>query len=107
MAGASARASRPRRVATGDPALTALRDELAAYPHGGGDASLDPAFGDIAVPLRVRHGDGELAFISTKTTFGTAVDVTVAELSIEAFFPADPHTADVMRALIGPAPGSP
>jgi transcriptional regulator with XRE-family HTH domain len=93
-------------LATGDPALTALGDELAAYPHGRGDASLDPAFGDIAVPLRVRHHDGELSFISTKTTFGTAVDVTVAELSIEAFFPADPPTADVMRALIGAAPGS-
>jgi len=87
-------------VATGDPALEMLRDELASYPADETGALLDPAFADIAVPLRLRHGAGELAFISTKTTFGTAVDVTVAELSIESFFPADRRTADVMRSLI-------
>jgi hypothetical protein len=53
------------------------------------------------VPLRLRHGEIELAFISTKTTFGTAVDVTVAELSIESFFPADLQTAEAMRSLVG------
>ena len=62
---------------------------------------MEPAFGDIAVPLRLRQGDGELSFISTKTTFGTAVDVTVAELSIESFFPADEETARALRALAG------
>ena len=46
--------------------------------------------------MRIRSGDAELSFISTYTTFGTAVDVTVSELSIEAFFPADEVTA---RAL--------
>jgi MmyB-like transcription regulator ligand binding domain len=51
------------------------------------------------VPLRLRHADLELAFLSTRTSFGTAVDVTVAELSIESFFPADPATAEAMRAL--------
>ena len=45
-----------------------------------------------AVPLRVRHGDAELAFVSTVTTFGTPLDVTVAELVIESFFPADEAT---------------
>jgi hypothetical protein len=49
------------------------------------------------VPLRIRRGDAELSFISTKTTFGTALDVTVAELSIESFFPADEATAAAMR----------
>jgi transcriptional regulator with XRE-family HTH domain len=88
-------------VATGDPALGVLREELESYPSGDPEPTLDPAFGDIAVPLLLRLGDDELAFISTKTVFGTAVDVTVAELSIESFFPADPHTADVMRALVG------
>lgn len=53
----------------------------------------------MAVPLRLRHGDGELAFISTITTFGTAVDVTVSELSVEAFFPADEATAGKLRAM--------
>ena len=86
--------------ASGDPALTVLHDELASYPDREAGPGLDPAFADIAVPLRLRHGESELAFISTKTTFGTAVDVTVAELSIESFFPADPQTTGTMRSLV-------
>jgi transcriptional regulator with XRE-family HTH domain len=87
-------------VATGDPALTVLREELESYPAGEPGPGLDPAFGDIAVPLRIRHDGEELSFISTRTIFGTAVDVTVAELSIESFFPADQETARVMRSLV-------
>jgi transcriptional regulator with XRE-family HTH domain len=87
-------------VATADPALKALHQELESYPAGDPGPALDPAFGDIAVPLRIRHDGGELAFISTKTVFGTAVDVTVAELSIESFFPADSQTAETMRRLV-------
>jgi transcriptional regulator with XRE-family HTH domain len=87
-------------TASGDPALEVLRHELAAYPAGEPQPELDPAFADIAVPLRLRHGPGELGFISTRTTFGTAVDVTVAELSIESFFPADAETAVAMRSLL-------
>jgi hypothetical protein len=41
-----------------------------------------------------------MAFISTVTTFGTAVDVTLSELAIEAFFPADARTAETMRAAL-------
>ena len=80
---------------TADPHLTALHRELLALP-GGTDRT--PPNG-IAVPLRIRVGDEVLAFLSTVTTFGTAVDVTAAELSIEAFLPADPHTAEVLRRL--------
>jgi transcriptional regulator with XRE-family HTH domain len=80
---------RRQALATGDPALQALHDELAAYPggieHGG--------YGDIAVPLRLAAGGRELAFISTVTSFGTATEVTLSELSIESFFPADAATA--------------
>ena len=84
-------------VVSGDPALSALYDELAGLPGGGeGATPPDLAAGDIAVPLRIRHGDGELRFLSTYTTFGTAVDVTVSELSIEAFFPADGATAQAL-----------
>jgi hypothetical protein len=61
--------------------------DTASYPAGEPGADLPPAFADVAVPLRLRHGRQELAFISTRTTFGTAVDVTVAELSIESFLP--------------------
>ena len=83
-------------VATGDPALAALHEELAALPGGAGVAA---DVGAIAVPLRLR--DPELTLISTVTTFGTAVDVTVAELAVEAFFPADEATAERLRELVG------
>jgi len=85
-------------VSSGDPALFALHEELAGYPGGGGGHSVDLEAGEIAVPLRIRSGDTELAFISTATTFGTAVDVTVSELSIESFFPADDATARALQA---------
>jgi transcriptional regulator with XRE-family HTH domain len=84
-------------VISGDPALAALYDELSGYP---GAASADPgadAYGELAVPLRVRSPDGELAFISTITSFGTATEVTVSELAIETFFPADGATAAALK----------
>jgi MmyB-like transcription regulator ligand binding domain len=87
-------------LATGDPALMTLHDELASYPSGEPGPPLDPAFADVAVPLRLRTEATELSFISTRTSFGTALDVTVAELSIESFFPADARTADAMRAAV-------
>jgi transcriptional regulator with XRE-family HTH domain len=83
-------------VVSGDPALAALHEELSALPGAGAGHTTDLAAGEIAVPLRLRHDDGELRLISTVTTFGTAIDVTVSELAIEAFFPADAATA---RAL--------
>jgi len=82
---------------SGDPELDALHRELAALP-GGTDRT--PPNG-IAVPLRVRAGDDVLSFLSTVTTFGTAVDLTAAELSIEAFLPADAATAEALRRLGG------
>ena len=85
-------------VVSGDPALAALHTELAAYPGGEAGPSPDLAAGEIAVPLRLRIGDRELTLISTITTFGTAVDVTLSELSIEAFFPADAATAEFLRS---------
>jgi transcriptional regulator with XRE-family HTH domain len=86
-------------VASGDPALAALHEELAGYPCEEPAHSPDLEAGAIAVPLRLRHDGGELSFISTVTTFGTALDVTVSELSIESFFPADEATAEVLRGL--------
>ena len=83
---------RRQAVITGDPELEQLHDELGAFPG----VSLDPPpvdGADIVLPLRLRDGDRELAWISTVSTFGTAADVTLAELSIEAFYPADDETA--------------
>ncbi|HYI37146.1 MAG TPA: helix-turn-helix transcriptional regulator [Thermoleophilaceae bacterium] len=84
-------------VATGDPALAALHEEVAAYPGGDGNTAHDLAAGEIAVPLRIRYRGTELAFISTMTLFGTAVDVTLSELAIESFFPADDATGRFLR----------
>ena len=86
-----------RQVAlTGDEALAALHEELSAYP-GPADSREEPRTHEIAVPLRLRAGDAELSFVSTIATFGTAVDITLAELSIESYFPADAATADALR----------
>ena len=52
----------------------------------------------FAVPLRLRSMRGELRLITTLTSFATAVDVTLAELHLEAFLPADQGTADILRA---------
>ena len=85
-------------TATADPGLAALHRELSALPGG-----RDPAPPNgIAVPLRLRHEGAELAFLGTVTTFGTAIDITAAELSIETFLPADRHTADVLRSVVEP-----
>src|SRR3954452_6085146 len=85
---------------TGDEDLAELLDELVAYPAPPDDG--DHAGGaEIFVPLRLRAEDGgELAFFSTVATFGTAVDITVAELAIESFFPADATTAEALRAHV-------
>jgi len=88
-----------RQVAvTGDERLAALYDELGGYPGPDAPEEHDAVGGGIVVPLRLRaDGAGELAFFSTVRTFGTAVDITVAELAIESFFPADAATAQALR----------
>ena len=87
-----------REVAvSGSQTLTELLAEVETYP-GGFDATHD--LGAVAVPLRLDGPDGTvLSFLGTVTTFGTALDLTAAELSIEAFLPADEHTARALRSL--------
>jgi len=80
-----------------DERLIELLDELRQYPGDEPDVE-PPGSGDVVVPLRIRTDLGELRFLSTVATFGTPLDVTVAELSIESFFPANPETADALRA---------
>ncbi|WP_028061645.1 helix-turn-helix domain-containing protein [Candidatus Solirubrobacter pratensis] len=85
-------------LATHDPQLTALLEELRGYPCDQPEPVVEmPGPGEIVVPLRLRRGDGELRFMSIVSTFGTPLDITVQELSIEAFFPADAATAEVLR----------
>jgi transcriptional regulator with XRE-family HTH domain len=82
-----------------DPVLVELLAELRGYPVTG---SVYGRSGDsIVVPLQVRIGGRELALFSTTLIFGTPLDVTLAELAIESFFPADAATAEAVRALSG------
>jgi transcriptional regulator with XRE-family HTH domain len=113
-------------AATNDLVLVKLRDELDGYRAPGGDgaegqgratggtgadgtgngAGTERSPGtsgaqlatDIVVTLRLRVGDDELAFFSTIATFGTAVDITISELAIESFFPADRTTAEYLQS---------
>ncbi|MFF8841484.1 helix-turn-helix domain-containing protein [Streptomyces sp. NPDC015127] len=85
--------------------LRALYDEVAAYhlPDGGGDPDdrEDPApFPYFALPLRIEHEGRVLSFVSSISTFNTPLDVTVAELAIETFLPADPATVAHLRSLM-------
>jgi transcriptional regulator with XRE-family HTH domain len=88
-----------RQVAlTAEPALSTLYDELRSYPCDQPEPDV-AGQGDLVVPLRIRHDGAELAFMSIVATFGTPLDVTVAELAIESFFPADPATADALHGM--------
>lgn len=83
--------------ATGDPGLIELEAELERYPSGPRTATAQP-FGQVAHPLRLRTPGGVLSFISTITIFGTASDITLSEIAIETFFPADEETSAFLRA---------
>jgi len=80
---------------TGDPELELLLAEVLGYPEVRSEPPpIDAAAaGEIVLPLHLEHGGGRLSFFSTLTTFGTAADVTLAELAVEAFYPADAETA--------------
>lgn len=87
-----------------DPVLADLLAELLVYPassvgSGSGRVPMPVVEPAIAVPLRLRVGDGVLSFISTTTVFGTPVDITLSELALETFFPADAATGAALRAL--------
>jgi transcriptional regulator with XRE-family HTH domain len=79
---------------TGDPQLAALLDELTSY----GDSALAATYhyDGVVVPLRLRSSRGDLNLLSTVATFGTPNDITVADLSIESFFPSDESTRKLL-----------
>ena len=84
------------------PRVEALLAELQSYPGVEDEPStaLDAA-ALLFVPLRLRTSTGdELSFFSTLATFGTALDITLAELSIESFFPADEATERTLRSAV-------
>jgi transcriptional regulator with XRE-family HTH domain len=94
---------------SGDPVLRDLLDELRGYPFepaahevAAGSTSRPATssheVGGVVVPLRLASAAGVLSFISTTTVFGTPVDITLSELALETFFPADAATAAALRA---------
>ncbi|CAN5592672.1 helix-turn-helix transcriptional regulator [soil metagenome] len=89
---------------SGDSTLIALLEELRSYPAPAGSlrrANAGFDLGGIVVPFRLRTEHGVLTFISTTTIFGTPLDITLSELAIESFFPADAETAEIMRRVVG------
>ncbi len=87
---------------TGDPVLSDLRRELVAYPAPSEpkpSRQPKPDYAGVVVPFQLATQQGVLSFLSTTTVFGTPVDVTLSELALESFFPADAFTAEVMRRM--------
>lgn len=69
-------------------------------PRGSGGESAGEEEAPLALPMVVEHRGHRLAFLSTIATFNTPVDVTVSELAVETFLPADPETAEHLRRLV-------
>lgn len=84
--------------ASGDAGLIELRAEIAGYPHERDEPQPQADSDRIWVPLILDTVAGRMAFISTITVFGTPHDVTLSELALEAFYPADAATAAILRA---------
>jgi transcriptional regulator with XRE-family HTH domain len=86
-----------------DPVLTDLMRELGAYPvpskPRGGRPPNEREFAGVLVPVQFVAEQGVLSLFSTTTVFGTPLDITLSELALESFFPADAATADALRSL--------
>jgi hypothetical protein len=95
---ASALASLQRQAAsTADPELQDLYDELREYAMDDKPAPPGPA--EVVVPFKLTHDGRQLSLLTMIATFGTPLDVTVSELMIESFYPADDATAEYLRSL--------
>ncbi|HET6740425.1 MAG TPA: helix-turn-helix transcriptional regulator [Kribbella sp.] len=95
---ATALASLQRQVAsTADPELQDLYDELRAYAVD--DRPSQPGQAEVVVPFELVHDGHRLSMLTMIATFGTPLDVTVSELMIESFYPADDATAAYLRSL--------
>ncbi|MEV1169424.1 helix-turn-helix transcriptional regulator [Nonomuraea sp. NPDC049784] len=85
---------RARARRSPDPRLDAFVAELAEYVP---QTPVGPGHLGFSVPMRLASADGELRLITTLTSFATATDITLAELHLEAFLPADETTAELLR----------
>lgn len=85
--------------ATADPQLIKLYEELKTYPIPARAARERKPADSVAIPFQVKFNETVLSFIATTMVFGTPVDITLSELALETFFPADETTADALREV--------
>ena len=94
---------------TADPVMIDLLAELSSYPRPHGPQAFargtEHGGGGVVVPLRLATRNGMLSFISTTTVFGTPIDITLSELALETFFPADPAAGDALHRMAKSARG--
>ena len=83
---------------SGDPVLEAMIEELSAFPVAASTLPYDRG-SDLVIPLILESPAGRLSFLSTTTVFGTPIEVTLSEIAIESFLPADEETAARLRQL--------
>lgn len=81
---------------TADDGLAALLEEVRGYPPAPASDRRGEDLGLVATPYQLMAGERLLSFWSTTTVFGSAVDITLSELTLETFFPADPATAEAL-----------
>ena len=94
---------RQQLAATADPVLEGLLAEALAVPVGDAEARLAGEWSGVVLPLQLRTPAGVWTFFSTLTVFGSPNDITLQELALEAFFPADAATAEGLRAALAQA----
>jgi transcriptional regulator with XRE-family HTH domain len=90
---------RRQAEASADPVLLALLEELRGYPAPRGPRPAPPStdYGGMVVPFELATEAGTMTFLSTTTVFGTPVDITLSELALECFYPADEVTTQLLR----------
>jgi hypothetical protein len=86
---------------TADPGLIALIEEIRGYPKPPAPDRRPEDYGDVVIPLQLMMGDTMLSLFGTSTVFGTPIDITLSELTLETFFPADTATAEILRQAHG------
>jgi transcriptional regulator with XRE-family HTH domain len=99
---------RQQIAATADGQLMELMEEISAYPEppgaANGMAGVEGEYAGIVMPMQIVTDDGILSLFSTTTVFGSPLDITLSELAIEAFFPADARSGEMLRGRTIPTP---
>jgi transcriptional regulator with XRE-family HTH domain len=90
---------------TADMCLVELLEELTSYPQpeptkGNSSPPANIKYDRFAVGLQLKSEAGVMSFFVTTTVFGTPIDVTLSELAVEVFFPADAETAQILRLIL-------